>query len=87
MGSLLQANAGRAWAEDAPDQAVPHEGAPMLQQGAQNQAAPNLAAGLSGAWLYQVQPSPGVWLQGTRARPVDVILSEVLGMPKASTPL
>lgn len=86
----------RAWTKAAPDQAVPHEGAlveAVLQQevpkqeAAPDQAAPNQAAGLSGAWLYQVQPSPGVWLQGTRARPVNVILSEVLGMPKVSTPL
>ncbi|CAL8466444.1 g5980 [Coccomyxa elongata] len=88
--AAAQANAMRAWTEAAPNQALPHQGAPeeaMLQQevpkqAAPDQAAPNQAAGLKGAWLYQVQPSPGVWLQGTRARPVDVILSEVLGMPK-----
>ncbi|KAK9902703.1 hypothetical protein WJX75_003253 [Coccomyxa subellipsoidea] len=47
-----------------------------------DQAAPNQATGASAAWLYQTQPSPGVWLEGTRARPVNVILSEVLGMPQ-----
>lgn len=50
---------------------------------APDQAAPNQAPGASAAWLYQMQPSPGVWLEGTRARPVNVILSEVLGMPQA----
>ena len=48
-----------------------------------DQAAPNQATVASAAWLYQTQPSPGVWLEGTRARPVNVILSEVLGMPQA----
>ncbi|BDA51176.1 hypothetical protein COCOBI_18-0520 [Coccomyxa sp. Obi] len=88
--AAAQANAMRAWTEAVPNQAVPHEGVPSeaapseaaSNQAAPHQAAPSQAAGLSGAWLYQVQPSPGVWLQGTRARPVDVILSEVLGMPK-----
>ncbi|EIE19851.1 hypothetical protein COCSUDRAFT_58088 [Coccomyxa subellipsoidea C-169] len=67
VGSPTAAAAAQVQATQAPDQDVPPQHAP-------GQHAPNQT---SGAWLYQVQPSPGVWLEGTRARPVDVILSEV----------